>query len=222
MCGYGMHGWGAAAFQGFGHAHGCCDFGGSAQASIGAREPFTFGRAPFTFGRERIAFGPFGMGFGPHPRGRGRRRRGDVRLALLMLLKLEGPRNGYQLMQALAQRSDGRWQPSPGSVYPALSQLEDEGLIESVQHEGESGHSFALTAAGEAHLAQRGEVRAPWEPPDGVSADSPRTLLRDAIIAAGRAAWHVAQDGTEAQIEEAARILEDARRALYRLLSEAE
>ena len=65
-------------------------------------------------------------GFGP-PRGP-RARRGDVRAALLVLLA-EEPRNGYQLMQEIEQRSDGVWRPSPGSVYPALQQLEDEGLI---------------------------------------------------------------------------------------------
>ena len=70
-------------------------------------------------------FGPMGPGFGPgrasadHEVAR-RRRRGDVRLALLMLLSLDSPMNGYQLMQGLEERSDGRWRPSPGSVYPAL------------------------------------------------------------------------------------------------------
>src|SRR5437588_6074187 len=65
-----------------------------------------------------------GPGWGPHRRGRGRARRGDVRLALLRLLA-EEPRNGYQLMQAIEERSEGFWRPSPGSVYPTLAQLED-------------------------------------------------------------------------------------------------
>ena len=81
-----------------------------------------------------------------------------------MLLSTDGPANGYQLMQGLEERSDGRWRPSPGSVYPALQQLEDEGLIHSVQTEGESGRAFELTDAGRAHLAERGEQKAPWEP----------------------------------------------------------
>src|SRR3954451_16812404 len=80
--------------------------------------------------------GPMGgSGWGPHRRGRGRARRGDVRLALLRLLA-EEPRNGYQLMQAIEERSEARWRPSPGSVYPTLAQLEDEGLIRSVEIEG--------------------------------------------------------------------------------------
>ena len=78
--------------------------------------------------------GPFGRG-GPRGRGRGRARRGDVRLALLRLLA-EEPRNGYQLMQTIEERSGGRWRPSPGSVYPTLAQLEDEGLIRSTESDG--------------------------------------------------------------------------------------
>ena len=78
-------------------------------------------------GRGRHRGGPRGFpGFGP-PRGP-RARRGDVRAAILLLLA-EEPRNGYQLMQEIERRSDGLWRPSPGSVYPALQQLEDEGLV---------------------------------------------------------------------------------------------
>jgi len=171
--------------------------------------------------------GPFGPGFGrgpafgrggPGPRGRGRRRRGDVRLALLMLLKLDGPRNGYQLMQGLDERSDGRWRPSPGSVYPALAQLEDEGLIRGTQVEGESGRTFELTDTGAEHVAKLGEIKAPWEPEDA-EAENPRIAVRNGVISIGRAAWHVAQDGTPTQIEEAVKILDDARRKIYRLLA---
>src|ERR1039458_5133621 len=74
-------------------------------------------------------FGGRGGGAGPFGRGRGRKaRRGDIRTAALLLLA-EEPRNGYQIMQEVEERSDGVWRPSPGSVYPALQQLEDEGLI---------------------------------------------------------------------------------------------
>src|SRR5579875_1416932 len=129
-------------------------------------ERFFFERDVFGTRGGRWGMGPgFGPGFGPGPGGhRGRRRRGDVRLALLMLLSLESPLNGYQLMQGLEERSDGRWRPSPGSVYPALQQLEDEGLIRAVQTEGESGRAFELTDAGRGHLAERGEQKPPWEP----------------------------------------------------------
>ena len=91
-----------------------------------------------------------GAGWGGRPRrpfggGRGRRRRGDVRTALLLLLA-EEPRNGYQLMQTIEERSGGRWRPSPGSVYPTLAQLEDEGLIRAIERDG--AKLFEITDAG--------------------------------------------------------------------------
>src|SRR5499427_10192462 len=95
--------------------------------------------------------GPFGRGggFGPMFGGPGgrrgpRARRGDVRAAALLLLA-EGPLNGYQIMQEIEKRSDGVWRPSPGSVYPALAQLEDEGLVRT-QADGDR-RSYVLTDA---------------------------------------------------------------------------
>ena len=83
-------------------------------------------------------FGPGGPGH--HHRGgrggpRSRARRGDVRAALLLLIE-EHAQNGYQLIQEIERRTDGVWKPSPGSVYPALQQLEDEGLVRTVEFEG--------------------------------------------------------------------------------------
>src|ERR1019366_10438996 len=100
--------------------------------------------------------GPFGgFGGGGGPRGRGRKaRRGDIRTAALLLLS-EEPRNGYQIMQEVEERSDGVWRPSPGSVYPALQQLEDEALIRSEETDGRK--LFRLTDAGQAYLRERGE-----------------------------------------------------------------
>src|SRR3954471_24890061 len=100
-----------------------------------------------------------GMGFGPHGRGR-RMRGGDVRAAALLLLD-EQPRNGYQLMQEIEERSGGLWRPSPGSVYPALSQLEDEGLVRA-EEEG-SGRRFGLSDEGRAYVEEhRSELGEPW------------------------------------------------------------
>ena len=185
-------------------------------------ERFFFERGDFGPGpRGRFGGGP---GFGGPPFGPGghggprRRRRGDVRLALLMLLNVEHPLNGYQLMQGLEERSDGRWRPSPGSVYPALQQLEDEGLIRGVQSEGESGRAFELTDQGREHLAERGEQKAPWESSEDEEAN-PRHRFRHGIGGLIRAVTHVAQDGTPEQVEEALKILEEARKKLYRLLA---
>ena len=134
--------------------------------------------------------GPFGGG-----RGRGRTRRGDVRVALLLLLA-EEPRNGYQLMQAIEERSDGRWRPSPGSVYPTLAQLEDEGLIRAAERDGTK--LFELTDAGREHVAEHRRRTAPWEGRRrGVRARSAELALADAADRA--AAAQVVQAGDEAQ-----------------------
>src|ERR1700757_2013517 len=103
-------------------------------------------------------FPPFGFG-GPGWGGRGgwrKARRGDIRTAALLLLA-EEPRNGYEIMQEVQDRSEGVWRPSPGSVYPALSQLEDEGLIRSQEIDGRK--VFAITDEGSALLAERGSDR---------------------------------------------------------------
>jgi len=94
--------------------------------------------------------------FGPGPKVG----RGDVRTAILRLLG-EEPRNGYQLIQALTERSGGVWRPSPGSIYPALQQLEDEGLIQAEERDGK--RVFRLTEQGQGAVQALGDSAAPWE-----------------------------------------------------------
>jgi DNA-binding PadR family transcriptional regulator len=163
--------------------------------------------------------GPGGPGGGPRGRGRGRARRGDVRTAMLLLLH-EEPRNGYQLMQEIEERSGGAWRPSPGSVYPALSQLEDEGLVRVEQVEG--GRTFVLTDAGRAHVAERpADAPAPWETQDEEAGSGHREFRRSIGELAG-AAQQVFRAGDEAQRTRAAEVLQNARRELYRILAEDE
>jgi DNA-binding PadR family transcriptional regulator len=162
---------------------------------------------------------PFGAGpmFGnPFGGGRGRARRGDVRLALLLLLA-EEPRNGYQLMQEIEERSGGRWRPSPGSVYPTLAQLEDEGLVRATEHEGSK--VFELTDAGRTQLAERADAPAPWELGDDPEVHA-ASELRGLIGQVARAAAQVMQVGDEAQKTRAVETLSETRRALYRILAE--
>jgi DNA-binding PadR family transcriptional regulator len=168
------------------------------------------------------AFGPMGMGFGPWgaevKRHHGPRvRRGDVRAAALALLA-EEPRNGYQLIQEIAERSGGVWQPSPGSVYPALQQLEDEGLIQAETPEG-GRKRYALTAEGREYVtAHADEVRAPWD--DVASSVGTDAIeLRRLLAAVAAAAVQVAQVGTAAQSAQAREVLTDARRKLYAILA---
>ncbi len=163
--------------------------------------------------------GPWGWGgfnAGPWEHRGGRRSRGDVRAAILLLLE-EQPRNGYNLIQEVEQRSSGAWRPSPGSVYPALAQLEDEGLIEPA--DAEQGKAFALTPAGREYVAEsRQRLGVPWEAasegmPDGLHD------LRRAGGQLGIASMQVAQTGDAQLIAGARQILEDARKAMYRLLA---
>jgi DNA-binding PadR family transcriptional regulator len=147
--------------------------------------------------------------------GRGRRRRGDVRTAILLLLA-EEPRNGYQLMQEIDERSGGRWRPSPGSVYPTLSQLEDEGLVRTTEIDG--AKAFEITDTGRQQLAERGDAPAPWD--EGANEGASPRDLRSKIGAIAGATMQVAQAGDEAQLKKAVEILDEARRALYRILAE--
>jgi DNA-binding PadR family transcriptional regulator len=158
--------------------------------------------------------GPFGPGMG----GRGRRiRRGDVRSAILLLLE-EEPRNGYQVMQELESRSGGLWRPSPGSVYPALQLLADEGLVRSEARDG--GNVFELTDAGRKHVEEHRErLGTPWEQ---AGADVPQAVreLGGLFAQVAVATKQVMHAGNEAQAKEAAEILANTRRALYRILAE--
>jgi DNA-binding PadR family transcriptional regulator len=162
---------------------------------------------------------PFGGGpGGPFGGGRGRRRRGDVRTALLMLLA-EEPRNGYQLMQTIEERSDGRWRPSPGSVYPTLAQLEDEGLIRSIERDGTK--LLEITDQGRERLGESKTDPAPWaqDQEDDAAAHS-LSEVASLVVQIGKAAWQVAQEGDERQTEKACETLAETRRALYRILAQ--
>lgn len=159
----------------------------------------------------------------PKGRGRGcgsrgpRAGRGDIRNAVLMLLQ-EQPMHGYQLIQEIAQRSGSRWTPSPGAIYPALSLLEDEGLIAV---EADSGRKLAiLTPAGTAYVEANLEaLKAPWDAATG-RATHPARALRDAMMTLGGAIHQIARTGTEQQAVQAVSALEKARRELYLILTD--
>ncbi|MGH2347192.1 MAG: PadR family transcriptional regulator, partial [Chloroflexota bacterium] len=142
--------------------------------------------------------GPWGRGGGP------RVGRGDVRAAILLLLA-ERPLHGYQIIQEISERSGGLWRPSPGSVYPALQLLEDEGLVRAEQ-EAER-RVFHLTDAGQSHVeAHRAELAAARDAVTG-SVDDAVLELRDLHEQLGVALMQVARAGTPAQITEARALL---------------
>jgi DNA-binding PadR family transcriptional regulator len=189
------------------------------QAMTGRRHGPGGGRGPGGYGGPggHGAWGGFGgPGFGP--RGRRRRmRRGDVRAALLVLLD-EQPLNGYGLMQEIERRSGGAWRPSPGSVYPALAQLEDEGLVRADEEQGRK--LYRLTEEGTRHVAEhRDELGEPWATlAEGVGEG--RLELRGLVGQLAAAVMQVAAAGDDAQVARAKELLAETRRGLYRILAE--
>lgn len=181
-----------------------------ARRGEGLGPEFPPGRGPHR-GRGR-GFGPgFGLGFGG-----GRAQKGDVRNAILSRLS-DSSYNGYGLIKAIALHSDGAWRPSPGSVYPALSGLQAEGLIVSV---GEGRRTeFELSEAGRSYVEEhKDELAAVWEEVReevGAAQD-----LRLSIGKLMGAVQQISIDGTEDQLRTVTASLDEARRSIYKLLSE--
>jgi DNA-binding PadR family transcriptional regulator len=170
--------------------------------------------------------GPFGRGFpdnerrrgGPHQWGRGdgrRARRGDIRLAVLQLIANE-PANGYGLITKIAERTDDRWRPSPGSIYPVLQLLVEEGY--ATQDEGDAG-LYTISDAGREYLANHAEqARQVWE--NGRGASESEEQVRESLQKLMGAAREVSANGSDEQRARAAGLLDDVRRLLYAILSE--
>ena len=162
--------------------------------------------------------GPWGEG-GPGRqggRGPGRGRKGDVRNAILALLK-DQELNGYGMISAISEKTDGLWSPSAGSIYPALGLLEDEGLIEPAEASGKK--VYRLTEAGRTHVDEHADALAnPWEK---VAQPHQGFLdVRSDMHQLGMAVQQVVVAGDQGQLEKVKAILESARKDVYRLLAE--
>ncbi|MEW1723436.1 PadR family transcriptional regulator [Streptomyces sp. NPDC093109] len=192
---------------------------GAGRCGPGQRERGDFEGRRGAFG----AFGPpfggpfggsFGRGRGPGG-GRGRARRGDVRASILALLK-DRPMHGYEMIQEIGERSGGAWRPSPGSVYPTLQLLEDEGLITNRSEGGKK--LFTLTEAGTAEAEAGAE--APWEEAgrgfDRESVDE----IRQAGFGLMEAFGQVWKTGTPEQREKALAVINESRKKLYLILAD--
>jgi DNA-binding PadR family transcriptional regulator len=157
-----------------------------------------------------------GGGFGPgHGRGRGGRgRRPNVRAAVLALLN-ERPMHGYEMITELESRTGGIWRPSPGSVYPTLQLLEDEGLI--VSEEAGGRKRFTLTDAGRAEAGAATET--PWQHIGDERVENWQDL-RDAGFGAMNALRQVMTSGTDEQRQRAVEVITEAKRKLYAILAE--
>jgi DNA-binding PadR family transcriptional regulator len=148
-----------------------------------------------------------------------RARRGEIRAGILALLK-ERPLNGYQVMQELEARSHGVWRPSPGSIYPTLQLLEDEGLI-SGQEVGD-GKTFKLTTKGEHWLSRHPRMAAaPWTQLAD-SASGGFVQLLDLVKAITMTTRQIIQLGTDQQKEAAVELLRTTRKSLLKILAEDE
>jgi DNA-binding PadR family transcriptional regulator len=193
-----------------GHGHAMRGFGFCAM-SRGRGRHGSWGGGP----QWGMGAGGFGPPFGRRPR----MRRGDVRAALLVLLD-EEPRNGYAHMQEIEQRSEGLWKPSPGSVYPALQQLEDEGLARVTEEAGRK--SYELTDEGRAYVEEKREqLGTPWAGLGDEPGDEIRAMFK-LIPAIADALTQIAKSGDEAQVARATDVLKDTRKSLYRILSDDE
>jgi DNA-binding PadR family transcriptional regulator len=192
-------------------------------------------------GAFRVMSSGYGTGFRAGPRGRGPGRprgrpewpgfpgpwgapprgpkaaRGDVRAAILALLR-EGPRNGYQIMSEIEERSEGAWRPSPGAVYPALQQLADEGLVEAEESGGR--RTFSLTEAGRRYVEENPQrARAAWEAmtDSGGGSEVPALFAQAARL--GGSIVQMAHAGTPEQVQAAETLLDATRRRMYQILA---
>jgi len=175
--------------------------GGWFRGAMGA--PFIGGGFPWGRG------GRWGRFFGP----------GEIRLALLSMLE-SGPKHGYELMKELETKSGGIYKASAGAVYPALQQLEDEGLVTSEALSGK--RTYALTDAGKAELQresepvrriwQRAEQAGDWAPWMGVEGAEVMRPAADLMKTALRAATRGSHDS--ARIAKIREILERTKKEI--------
>jgi DNA-binding PadR family transcriptional regulator len=139
-----------------------------------------------------------------------------VRTAVLGLLA-EKPMHGYQIIREIEERSGGSWKPSPGSVYPTLQLLTDEGLISALESDGRK--TYSLTEAGQAVVDADGGKSAPWE-----TSSAPKGSRAGALPKAGidlaQAVAQVGRSGSPEQVKQAIDVLDEARRKLFSILAQ--
>lgn len=164
-------------------------------------------------GREGRRGGPGGPG-APFGRGRGRAQRGDVRTAILLLLA-DQPMHGYQIMQAMSDRTGGAWHPSPGAIYPTIAQLEDEGLVTTKEEGGR--RLVTLTDEGRTYLEERSARLG--DPFADFAGAADRPDLRDPMHQLVAAVRQIEVGGSATQLEAASQVLAQARRSLYLILA---
>jgi DNA-binding PadR family transcriptional regulator len=140
---------------------------------------------------------------------------GELALVLLALLRRR-PMHGYELLGELERllAVEG-YQPSPGSVYPALAALVSEGLVEALDQQGQRRQAYRLTRVGREALARRATAVAAFEVRTGVRLRADESLssavdrLRSRVLAV---AEHVDPDAAIDILDTAAEAIEQAAR----------
>ena len=160
---------------------------------------------------------PWGLFDGPPPWAGPRMKRGDIRTILLIALT-DGPAHGYELMTRMADKSGGRWKPSPGSVYPGLQALEDEGLVSSNEVDGKK--VYELTEAGQTEAATRAERSDGPAWATGTDG-SPDAKLRGAVFQLFGAVRQAAGSLPPEKVAEVEALVTETRRKIYELLAQA-
>jgi DNA-binding PadR family transcriptional regulator len=163
-----------------------------------------------------------GHGHGGGPRGHGRGHgfgRGGIRIVILDALE-RGPRHGYDIIQEIGERTGGLWQPSPGSVYPTLQQLEDEGLV--VAEAAAGRRVYQLTESGRVEAARNRERHGDIAARLNGDADDVRVRLHQLARQTMGATMQVGREGSDGQVEQATQVLTETRRQLYRILGEGD
>jgi DNA-binding PadR family transcriptional regulator len=145
-------------------------------------------------------------------RGGSRARRGDIKYLILAVLA-DGPRHGYDIITALEEKSNGRYRPSPGSVYPTLTLLEEGGFIAGQSTEGK--RVFTITDAGRVLLASKPADATFDDEDDGID-------LRGSAMKLGAAVMQAARASDVASQQKVREILDGARREIYKILAESE
>ncbi len=184
--------------------------GGGPGFGPGGGPGFGFGPG-FGRGRDR------GRGHGPGPDSGRRSRRGNVRAAILALLT-ERPMHGYEMIQELDQRTGGVWRPSPGSVYPTLQMLDDEGLITSTEESGRK--AYTLTEDGRA-AAEHPAANPPWGEFSEETVSSGHDT-REAVGGILMALKQIGFEGDREQWQKAVAVLSETKRKLYAILADSE
>ena len=169
--------------------------------------------------------GLFGLGPAQEQRRGPRVRRGDVRSAILDVLREAEAHdeqvNGYQVIQQIAERSDGSWRPRPGSVYPTIQQLQDEGLVET--DDGPGRKSLTLTDEGRQYVAEHAdELARVWRPFEKQAEEITFSGLKPEIGQVMGAVWQLVTSGTESQQRAAIDVLVETRRKLYGILADGD